>query len=109
MAAGDSAESQTLRVLEELVAWTRFQNREALRQTLKEVLSTDNDRLIYELTDGSRTGAEVARAADVSKSAVSQKWKAWRNAGIIGDLGENGPRHLASIESLGGLPASPVE
>lgn len=92
-------------LLRELVAWTKLQARHALVESLVDALSTENDQRIYELTDGSLNGSEVARKAGVSKAAVSQKWKAWRQAGLlIDDWASPGPRHLASLKALGGLP-----
>ena len=97
--------SETTALLRELVAWTKLEARDKLVRALDEVLSTDNDHRIYELTDGTRSGAEVARLVGVSKSAVSQKWKGWRQAGLLIDVdGAEGPRHLASRESLGIAP-----
>lgn len=99
------APREELVLLRELVAWTKFRARDSLIRALSYLLSTENDRRIYELTDGSLKGVEVAREVGVSKSAVSQKWTVWRQAGLlIDDQGARGPRHLASIESLGGLP-----
>jgi biotin operon repressor len=101
----DQPRDELLLLLRELVAWTKFQARGSLVRALSDLLSTENDRRIYELTDGSRNGTEVAGEVGVSKAAVSQKWKAWRKAGVLIESPEaRGPQHLASIESLGGLP-----
>lgn len=98
-------ETEEVALLRELVAWTKLQSRDRLTRALDEVLTTGNDLRIYELTDGSLTGAQVARKVGVSKSAVSQKWKLWRQAGLLIDReGAKGPRHLASLESLGLSP-----
>jgi hypothetical protein len=86
----------------ELVAWTKLQARDVLLRSLDAALSSENDRRVYELTDGSRTGADVAREVGLSRQAVSQKWKAWRQMGLLFDRPDDaGPRHLASLESLG--------
>jgi hypothetical protein len=98
-----SDDDAVIQLLRELTAWARFQNRDALRRALTDMLSTENDLTIYELTDGTRSGAEIARLVGVTPSAVSHKWKAWRQAALITDDGDEGPRHLASVESLGGL------
>lgn len=91
-------------LLLELIAWTKLQTRDALISGLNEALSTANDRKIYELTDGSRTGADVAREVGVTRQAVSQKWKAWRQMGLLLDRpDDSGPRHLASLDSFGGM------
>ena len=97
--------SEETALLRELVAWTKLQARDKLVRALEDALSTDNDYRIYELTDGTRNGAEVARAVGVTKSAVSQKWKIWRQAGLLIDVDSaEGPRHLASRQSLGLTP-----
>ena len=96
---------QLVGLMTEMVAWLRFENRSALRSALGEILSTDNDRAIYELTDGARTQTAIAGEVGVSPRAVGYKWEAWSNAGVVfRPAGAKHLRHLASIESLGGLP-----
>ena len=97
----DSQEMASL--LREIVQWQRFQNRQALRAALEEILLTETDRRIYDLTDGERSQPEIAKAAGVSQPTISYKWKAWRKLGIVYEL-SNEPgrcRQLASLESVG--------
>jgi len=90
-------------LLTEIVQWQRFQNRQTLRAILGELLVTDTDRLIYELTDGKNSQPQIAKAAKVSQPTISYKWKAWRKLGIIHEIPEEPGRcrHLASLDSLG--------
>lgn len=89
----------------EILSWLRIQGRPQLQNLLQEVLSTANDRSVYGLTDGTRNGKQVAEQARVAKSTVSEKWKHWREVGILIETGdERKPRHIVSIEALGGLP-----
>lgn len=69
-------------LLEELIAWTRFANRDALVRTLDEVLADDRHLRAFELTDGTRTQSEVAGAAGLSQSSVSGLWQRWRRLGL---------------------------
>ena len=90
-------------LLTEIVQWQRFQNRQTLKAVLEEVLLTDTDRVVYDLTDGKNSQPQIAKAAKVSQPTISYKWKAWRKLGIIHEIPEEPGRcrHLASLEALG--------
>ena len=90
-------------LLREILHWQRFQNRQALRAALEEILSSESDRKIYELTDGKRSQPEIAKRAKVSQPTISNKWKGWRMLGIVYELPDEPGRccHLASLESVG--------
>jgi len=92
-----------VQLLREIVQWQRFQNRQALRAALEEILSSETDRKIYEDTDGKRSQPEIAKRAKVSQPTISNKWKAWRMLGIVYELPDEPGRccHLASLESVG--------
>jgi len=98
-----AADDQVLRLLHEIVLWLRFQNRQVLRNLLTEVLTSESDKRIYELTDGLNLQPQIAREAGVSQPTVSLKWKAWRTLGIVYELPNEAGRcrHLASLRSLG--------
>ncbi len=105
MTSDDTALAPVVEALREVVVWLRFSGQDQLRQTLQSLLSTENDRTIYELTDGTRIQTEVAQEASVTSAAVSLKWKEWRRRGLLLETADRKkPRHLASIQFLGGLP-----
>ena len=89
--------------LAEICMWMRFQNRETLKELLQEVLRSDRDRLIFELTDGVRSATEIAQAAKVSQPRISQLWNSWKPLGIVVELpGTRGRyRHICSLAELG--------
>lgn len=95
--------SNTTQLLHEIALWLRFQNRQPLKTLLSQVLTTDTDKIIYDLTDGTKSQPEIARAAGVSQPTVSIKWKAWRTLGIAYELPEEPGRccHLADLRSVG--------
>ena len=94
--------TQIVSLLEQILVWMRFQNRQYLKALLSEVLTTDTDRRIYDLSDG-RSQPDIAKQTGVSQPTVSGKWKSWRTLGIVYDLPEQPGRcrHLASRRSLG--------
>ena len=96
-------ESESVNLLRELVQWQRFQNRPLLRARLEEVLVSHTDRMIYSLTDGTRSQPEIAAKVKVSQPTISNKWKTWRTLGIVYELAEEPGRckHLASLEAVG--------
>ena len=94
---------EAVELLREIVYWQRFQNRQALRAALEEILSSGTDRKIYALTDGDKSQPQIAKLAKVTQPTISNKWKAWRMLGIVYELPDEPGRccHLGSLESVG--------
>lgn len=99
-----------IELLEELVSWTRFANREAFLATLKVVLKDPKHLRAYEATDGHRSQGDVAGFAGLSQPAISGLWARWRRLGLVTDVDQR-PKHLARPSDLGldvrDLDASP--
>jgi len=89
--------------LTEICVWMRFQSREPLRELLQEIIRSDRDRLVFELTDGLRSATEIAKAAKVSQPRISQIWNSWKPLGIIVEVpGTKGKyKHICSLNELG--------
>ena len=94
--------------LAEICMWLRFQNREALRGLLQEVLRSDRDKLIFELTDGIRSATEIAQAAKVSQPRISQIWNSWKPLGLVVEVPTTKGRwkHICSLAEIGMNTAS---
>jgi hypothetical protein len=88
-------------LLEELVAWTRFSAREGLKATLQDVLADPKHFRAYELTDGTRTQKQVGDAVALTQPAVSGLWNKWRRLGIVREISNGRPAHLARPAELG--------
>lgn len=105
-----AADDLVLGELRAQTRWLRLLGLQALRPLLEQVLSTEKQRLVYELSDGQRTTREVGRLATVSAGTVSRLWSEWLAVGICSEVhGASGrAQHLASLSSLGiivpGLP-----
>ncbi len=89
--------------LAEICMWMRFQNRETLGKLLQEVLRSDRDRLIFELTDGVRSSTEIAQVVKVSQPRISQLWNSWKPLGIVVEVPSTRGRcrHICSLTELG--------
>ncbi len=92
-------------ILEELLAWTKFANNRALADLLRRQLADSEAYKTFELSDGTRTQAEVAKQAGIAQSTVSRMYGKWRRLGLVrevdgrdvhlckpSDVGVEGPR-----------------
>ena len=92
-------------LLRDLVAWQRFTTRDQLRRKLAETLTTENDKAVYELTNGEFNQTDIARQVGIARPSVGRKWADWRTRGLLGETQDpKKPRHLLSLEAIGGLP-----
>jgi hypothetical protein len=100
-------EESTPALLRELVAWTRFANRDALLRTWRDVLRDPKHLNAYELSDGSRSQKQVGDLVGLSQPTISTLWMRWRRLGIA--VEEDGRvRHLARPTDYGmALPGGP--
>jgi DNA-binding MarR family transcriptional regulator len=97
-------------LLLEVVAWLRFQNRSNLALTLEQAFSTERERLMYELTDGSRSQGEIAKLVGVAQPTVLHAWNRWRRIGVVVEVPhvKGRCRRLVSLRDLGlEVPAMP--
>lgn len=101
----EATRDEVASLLGELVVWTRFANLDRLVTTLRNVLADERHARAYELTDGRRSQAEVAKLAGLSQPAVSGLWARWRRIGIVDDRGTR-PRHLIRPSDYGLTPTA---
>jgi len=101
-------------LLDEMVAWARFANRDALITTWQKVLTDSKHLVAYELTDGTKSQKEVGDQSGLSQPSVSGLWQRWRRMGLVRDVGGR-VRHIARPSDLGvdvpapSLPATKSE
>jgi hypothetical protein len=87
-------------ILEELLAWTRFAHLDVMKRALRDALGDAKAFRAYELSDGTRSQAEVATAAGVSQPTVSRMWSRWERLGLMRDV-DGKLVHLARPSDLG--------
>lgn len=91
---------RAITLLEELLVWTKFTARPAILAAWEAILSDDRHLLAYELSDGSRTQAQVAEATGLSQPTISNLWAKWRRLGIARAQGKT-VIHLARPSDFG--------
>lgn len=73
-------------LLREILKWVKFAGMKEVKEVLNSVLDTDQKKLVYQLSDGSKGMIEVGETAGIaSTSTISKYWKTWLKLG----LGEN--------------------
>lgn len=91
---------RAITLLEELLVWTKFTARPAILASWDAILSDDRHLLAYELSDGSRTQAQVAEATGLSQPTISNLWAKWRRLGIARPQGKT-VIHIARPSDFG--------
>jgi|GraSoiStandDraft_47_1057283.scaffolds.fasta_scaffold228352_2 hypothetical protein len=98
---------RTVELLEELLAWTKFANRESLRRTLESVLADPRHKIAFEAADGSKSQKELADVSGLSQPTISGLSTKWRRLGVARELNSR-LTHIARPTDLGiEVPAKP--
>lgn len=70
--------------LKDLLKWTRFAGMQQLKSIIVSTLQNDDQRLVYEFSDGENSTREIARIIGLgSKSTVEKYWEKWAKLGIV--------------------------
>jgi predicted ArsR family transcriptional regulator len=70
-------------ILREILKWIRFTGQKEVKTVLLDTLNTEQKRLIYHLSEGSRSSAEIGKSAGVSDVTVRRLWAQWARQGIV--------------------------
>lgn len=75
--------SEELVTLKEILKWVRFSGMKEVKAILESTLDTDQKKIAYQTSDGTRGTREVASIARyASKSTIETLWKKWRRMGL---------------------------
>jgi len=69
-------------LLREILKWTRFAGMKGVKDQLETTLDTDPKKIVYQLSDGSKTIADVNKITGVSTGAISGYWQKWVKLGL---------------------------
>jgi hypothetical protein len=96
-------EDQVVTELRNQTAWLRLLGLQTLRPLLESTLVGHKQKLVYELSNGSRSQRDVARKAGVGAATVFRWWQDWLALGICVEAADKPGRacHLASLSRLG--------
>lgn len=99
---GSEPQERIITVLEEILKWTRFEALQRLKAVLTETLASDEDKRIYQFSDG-RSSRDVGSASGVAYTKVVARWKIWNSLGIVVPSRKYQGRfeHIVSLEDLG--------
>lgn len=89
-------------LLEEILKWTRFEGIQRLKQVLTTTLVSDEDKIVYQSSDG-RSSRDVAGASGVTFWKVVSHWNTWNTLGIVVPSKKYQGRfeRIVSLEDLG--------
>lgn len=80
--------NEQVRLLSEILKWIKFAGIKEVKNTLISVLDTDEKKIAYDKSDGTRGLLEVSKLAGLgSKKPVEDMWNAWLKI----NLGESVP------------------
>jgi hypothetical protein len=79
----NSEKSEQTILLKEILKWIKFAGMKEVKNTLVDVLDTEQKRLVYHLSDGTRGTVELAKIAGIgSNRTVANMWEAWLKLGV---------------------------
>ena len=70
------------KLLQEILKWTRFAGIKGVKEQLEMTLDTEPKRMVYHLSDGSKTISDVNKITGVSTGSISGYWRKWATLGL---------------------------
>ncbi len=110
------ASAEAIPLLKEILRWVKI-GAIPLREILLQELRTDQDRLVYEFSDGGNSTRDVEKETGVDHVTVARLWKRWADVGIVepSDKYQGRYRRVCSLRELAirvpkkqALPPSPT-
>ena len=95
-----SEEDTMIKLLKELVKWTKVTSIPKVRELLLSILDSPEKMVAYQASDGERTSKEVGDQAHVSQPTISKWWKKWLIAGIAEPISVRGGERAKRSFSL---------
>lgn len=97
------ADDATLKVLNEILAWTRVGFYGTAKAMLEEVLDSDKKKLAYQAMDGSKTIDAIKTEVKMSKGDVIDLYRKCEHVGLMAQV-DSKRRRLFDLTSFGLLP-----
>jgi len=101
----NSAKDDQISLLKEILKWIKFAGMKEVRHVLEIELNTDERKIVYQTSDGTKGTVELAKLIGVkSNKTIDTMWDKWLKM----NLGENIPvrggerfKRLFDLEELG--------
>lgn len=71
------------RSMEEQLKWTKISGMNQLKSIFEQNLKPEDEKRVYELSDGERSTRDIERLTNVSRSKIATLWKKWYKMGIM--------------------------
>ncbi len=76
-------ESEQTRILREILKWVKFAGIKEVKTILLSTLDTEQKKLAYHLSDGTRGTVEIAKTANFgSTKTIFDLWQSWLKLGL---------------------------
>lgn len=75
--------SEIARIMREQLRWARLSGLSHLKTIFETELKTDEEKVVYEMSDGERSIRDLEKLTGVSRSRVALLWRKWYNMGIM--------------------------
>jgi len=95
------ADEETLRVLKELLVWTRVGFYAEVKSMLGDVLNTEKKKLAFQLADGVRAGESIRVELKMSPNDLSDLFKQCTSLGLMEQLEGGKRRRLFDLSNFG--------
>lgn len=101
MATTDELLTELLAVAQEQLRWQRAAVLPDVRKTIETALTTTQLRRAFEMCDGTKPSADIAKAVGTSPQSLSRWTGRWRDLGIAYEVEGRRVKHLTSLSALG--------
>lgn len=91
----EGSDQQVVELLSEILRWTKI-GALNLKESLAQELRTEQQRLVYELTDGNRSTNEIATLSGIPQRTVAGWWQRWRELGFV----DSSPKYQRRVQRL---------
>ena len=71
------------KLMEQQLKWAKLAGQSQLKTIFKETLTVEEEKMVYELSDGQRSTRDIERLTNVGRTKVATLWKKWYKMGIM--------------------------
>lgn len=83
-------ETEQVTLLREILKWTKFSGMKGVKEVLDNAVNTDQKKIVYQLSDGSKSSVEIGGLAKCSDKTVRNYWKVWLKQALGDTIGVRG-------------------
>jgi len=99
----EAFEQEVVGLLRDLVAWIKLEARPRAAARLASILDSDEKKLVYQYSDGTRGVRELSVLTGVDKNTISTWWGDWDGLGIMeqAKTWKGRRQRMVSLEDVG--------